>query len=37
MSVLFSPIDIGHQTAKNRILMAPMCMYSAVDGLANAS
>ncbi len=34
MSVLFSPVVIGRQTARNRILMAPMCMYSARDGLA---
>lgn len=35
MSVLFSPVTIGPRTARNRILMAPMCMYSATDGLAN--
>ena len=35
MSVLFSPVSIGPRTARNRILMAPMCMYSATDGLAN--
>ncbi|CAM3492187.1 NADPH dehydrogenase NamA [Marinicrinis lubricantis] len=29
MSSLFSPITIGPMTLKNRIVMSPMCMYSA--------
>ncbi|MBP2078051.1 NADPH dehydrogenase NamA [Oceanobacillus polygoni] len=31
MAKLFSPIDIKGITLKNRIVMSPMCMYSAVD------
>ena len=31
-SNLFSPITIGSFTLPNRIAIAPMCMYSAVDG-----
>ena len=35
MSPLFSPYDIGPLTLNNRIVIAPMCQYSAVDGAAN--
>ncbi|MFT3827515.1 MAG: NADPH dehydrogenase NamA [Chitinophagaceae bacterium] len=35
MSVLFSPLTIKHVTFKNRIVVSPMCMYSAEDGFAN--
>jgi len=31
MSMLFSPLQIGRLTLKNRIIMAPMCMYSSDD------
>ena len=34
MSQLFSPRSIGPLTLKNRIVIAPMCQYSAVDGAA---
>ena len=34
MSLLFSPIKIRDLEIKNRIMMSPMCQYSAVDGLA---
>lgn len=34
MSRLFSPIQIGPLTLPNRILIAPMCQYSAVEGSA---
>ena len=33
MRMLFEPIEIGGIKIKNRIMMAPMCMYSAVDGV----
>lgn len=32
---LFSPITLRGVTAKNRILISPMCQYSADDGIAN--
>lgn len=32
MSKLFSPLQIGNVTLENRITVAPMCQYSAVDG-----
>jgi 2,4-dienoyl-CoA reductase-like NADH-dependent reductase (Old Yellow Enzyme family) len=35
MSLLFQPITLRGVTAKNRILISPMCQYSAVDGVAN--
>lgn len=35
MSKLFSPLQIKELTLKNRIVMSPMCQYSAVDGFAN--
>ena len=35
MSALFSPFQIGPVPLANRIVIAPMCQYSATDGLAN--
>src|SRR4030088_2332636 len=35
MSALFSPITLRGVTLANRIMVAPMCQYSAVDGEAN--
>lgn len=35
MSFLFQPLTIGDVQLKNRIVMAPMCMYKAVNGLVN--
>ena len=35
MSALFSPITLRGLTLPNRIMVAPMCQYSAVDGAAN--
>ena len=35
MSALFSPLKIRSITLKNRIVMSPMCQYSAKDGFAN--
>ncbi|EPR42120.1 NADH:flavin oxidoreductase/NADH oxidase [Desulfovibrio sp. X2] len=35
MSMLFTPIRLRGATARNRVLMAPMCMYSCENGLAN--
>lgn len=32
MSVLFTPLTVGGLTLANRIVIAPMCQYSAVDG-----
>jgi 2,4-dienoyl-CoA reductase-like NADH-dependent reductase (Old Yellow Enzyme family) len=32
MSKLFSPLKLGKHTLPNRITVAPMCQYSAVDG-----
>lgn len=34
MSALFAPVGIGPLTLDNRIVVAPMCQYSAVDGQA---
>ena len=34
MSALFSPISIGRLTLPNRIVIPPMCQYSARDGVA---
>ena len=34
-SKLFSPIKVGGLTLANRIVIAPMCQYSATDGLMN--
>jgi 2,4-dienoyl-CoA reductase-like NADH-dependent reductase (Old Yellow Enzyme family) len=33
--LLFQPIAIRGVTARNRILISPMCQYSATDGVAN--
>lgn len=35
MSLLFSPIQIKNIELKNRIVVSPMCQYSAIDGFAN--
>ena len=35
MSKLFSPITLRGLTLANRIMVAPMCQYSSVDGDAN--
>lgn len=35
MSLLLKPITIKDITFRNRIVMSPMCQYSAVDGYAN--
>src|SRR6202012_5792953 len=35
MSALFSPIELRGLKLANRIMVAPMCQYSAVDGEAN--
>src|SRR5262249_47390882 len=32
MSTLFSPLRVGELELVNRIIIAPMCQYSAVDG-----
>ena len=34
-SLLFAPISLRGVTARNRILISPMCQYSADDGVAN--
>jgi len=34
MSLLFTPIELGQCQLHNRIVVAPMCQYSAVDGNA---
>lgn len=36
MSRLFEPITLGGLTLPNRIIVSPMCQYSAVDGSATA-
>ena len=35
MSALFSPINLRGLTLKNRVVVSPMCQYSADDGVAN--
>ncbi|MEZ5214239.1 MAG: oxidoreductase [Microbacterium sp.] len=35
MSLLFTPIELGGLTARNRLWVAPMCQYSAADGVPN--
>ncbi len=35
MSLLFSPITLRDVTVRNRVWVAPMCQYSAVDGVPN--
>ncbi|MBA5790956.1 NADH:flavin oxidoreductase/NADH oxidase, partial [Escherichia coli] len=32
---LFTPISLRNVTAKNRIVISPMCQYSATDGMAD--
>ncbi|WP_128255334.1 NADH:flavin oxidoreductase/NADH oxidase [Falsirhodobacter deserti] len=32
MATLFTPVQVGSQTLENRIVIAPMCQYSAEDG-----
>src|SRR5215831_17132372 len=32
MSALFTPFRVGHLELANRIVVAPMCQYSAVNG-----
>ena len=34
MTALFQPLSIGRLALPNRIVIAPMCQYSAVDGSA---
>ncbi|MDD4974071.1 MAG: NADH:flavin oxidoreductase/NADH oxidase [Bacteriovorax sp.] len=34
-SKLFSPLKIRETLLKNRIIVSPMCMYSAIEGVAN--
>ena len=34
MSRLFEPLMIGNLRLTNRIVIAPMCQYSAIDGSA---
>jgi 2,4-dienoyl-CoA reductase-like NADH-dependent reductase (Old Yellow Enzyme family) len=35
MSILFSPLTIKGITLRNRIVVSPMCQYTATDGFAN--
>jgi NADPH2 dehydrogenase len=35
MSVLFSPVTLGGVELSNRIVVSPMCQYSALDGCAS--
>jgi NADPH2 dehydrogenase len=35
MSGLFSKFELKNLSLRNRIVMPPMCMYSAKNGLAN--
>ncbi len=35
-STLFSPLSLGPLTLRNRIVISPMCQYSAIDGCATA-
>ena len=35
MSDLFSPVDLRDVSIENRIVVSPMCQYSANDGTAN--
>lgn len=34
MSKLFSPVTLGKVTLANRVMISPMCQYSAIDGVA---
>ncbi len=36
MTSLFSPIQLGNLTVPNRIMVSPMCQYSATQGIASA-
>ena len=36
MAVLFSPLEIGSLSLANRIFVAPMCQYSAADGVVGS-
>ena len=33
--LLFTPIKLAGLTARNRIVVSPMCQYSAIDGLGD--
>ncbi len=33
MPTLFSPLTLRGTTLRNRVMVSPMCQYSAVDGL----
>lgn len=35
MAALFTPLQIGAVTLRNRIVVSPMCEYSSTDGFAN--
>ena len=35
LPLLFQPITIKSVTARNRIVVPPLCQYSAVDGIPN--
>ncbi len=35
LPLLFTPLDLRAVTLRNRIVLSPLCMYSAKDGLAN--
>jgi len=35
MSALFKPLELRGVTLRHRVILSPMCQYSAVDGLAN--
>jgi len=32
---LFQPVSLRSVTARNRIMVSPMCQYSATDGIAD--
>jgi len=32
---LFQPVSLRSVTARNRIMVSPMCQYSAIDGIAD--
>jgi 2,4-dienoyl-CoA reductase-like NADH-dependent reductase (Old Yellow Enzyme family) len=36
MPGLFEPIEVGPRSLPNRVVVAPMCQYSAIDGLPTA-
>src|SRR5690606_5599229 len=35
MSIVFSPLQLAKHTLKNRLVVSPMCQYSAEEGFAN--